>query len=52
MRHIITLTFSILMLCATQTQAAESGCVYEGKVYPEGTEIGPYICQTGKWVVL
>lgn len=29
---------------------AFADCKYNGKSYPEGTIIGPYVCKDGKWV--
>ena len=26
-------------------------CVYEGVSYPEGTKIGPYVCEDGSWIL-
>ena len=29
---------------------ASAGCRYDGKNYPDGSVIGPYVCHEGKWV--
>jgi hypothetical protein len=30
--------------------AAQSGCYYEGQLYPEGTRVGGLVCVNGQWV--
>ena len=48
MRILITsLVFSAVFMGAT---AALADCRYNGKLYPEGTAIGPYVCEGGQWV--
>lgn len=42
--------FFIASLMLAVPAFANAGCVYNGKVYPEGTVIGPYTCSNGKWV--
>jgi hypothetical protein len=38
-----------LFLSAAPVMAL-ADCVHEGQTYPEGTRLGPYICQGGQWV--
>jgi hypothetical protein len=39
---------ALFLLAAPMVALAE--CVHEGQTYPEGTRLGPYICQDGEWV--
>ena len=38
----------ILMLVA-YASAAHADCSLNGKKYPEGTKVGPYVCESDKW---
>lgn len=38
---------ALLLSAATQTSA---DCLYSGRLYPDGTIIGPYICSGEQWV--
>ena len=29
---------------------ALADCVYNGKTVPEGTRVGPLVCENGRWV--
>ncbi len=45
----LILLFSI-NVCLVYAQPQE-GCIYEGRRYPVGTRIGPYVCQPdGSWL--
>ncbi len=48
MKFLKTVFIITLLLGATFSSA---DCVYEGKSYPEGTKIGPYVCSDGKWIL-
>jgi len=42
-----------VLLCSTFVLVAGpalADCEYEGRIYPEGTRIGPYVCVDGRWV--
>ena len=43
-------TIFLLVLLALFAQPVLADCEYNGKTYPEGTVIGPYVCKDGKWV--
>jgi hypothetical protein len=30
--------------------AAQSGCYYDGALYPHGTRVGGLVCDNGQWV--
>lgn len=40
--------FILAALILVESVAAD--CLYNGKSYPEGTVMGPYICRDKKWV--
>ena len=42
--------FFIALIISICTTIAYADCIYDGVSYPEGTQIGPYICSNGKWV--
>jgi hypothetical protein len=42
-----TSIFIIVFLMFSTIAIAE--CTYNGKTYPEGTVIGPYVCSGGQW---
>ena len=42
------LVISILLLMFASVSQAD--CIYNGKSVSEGTVIGPYTCENGKWV--
>lgn len=46
-RFIITLVFLAVFAMAT---VAIADCYYRGIRVPEGTRIGPMVCQGGQWV--
>ncbi len=49
---VIIALFLIALSNHSQGQNQEaSGCIYNGETYAQGTVIGPYICQDGKWVL-
>jgi hypothetical protein len=49
MRH-RTWIFAVLAALAAHGAAAQSGCYYDGQLYPEGTRIGGLICVNGQWI--
>lgn len=40
----------VLLLVTMSVSAVYADCWYNGRTYPEGTVIGPYVCSDGKWV--
>ncbi len=40
----------VLLLFTVTASAVYADCVYNGRTYPEGTVIGPYVCSGGNWV--
>ncbi len=40
----------VLVLSLFFATHSYSDCIYNGKVYPEGTKIGPYTCKNERWV--
>jgi hypothetical protein len=44
MKH--TVFFFLLLFCGI----AGADCTYNGVTYPEGTIIGPFVCNNGQWV--
>ena len=40
----------VISLLAASSAYVHASCTYDGKVYPEGTVIGPYVCTDGEWV--
>ena len=40
----------ILFLFAAWANSVRADCWYNGRIYPEGTVIGPYVCSGGQWV--
>ncbi len=42
-----TSIFIIVFLMFTKIAIAD--CTYNGKTYPEGTVLGPYVCSNGQW---
>jgi hypothetical protein len=42
-----TSIFIIVFLMLSNIAIAD--CTYNGKTYPEGTVIGPYVCSNGQW---
>ena len=44
MKYVI---FSLILIVAAPVFA---DCLYDGSNYPEGTIIGPYICQGSEWI--
>ena len=40
----------IAFIFLTISNIAVADCTYNGKIYSEGTVIGPYVCRQGKWV--
>ena len=48
MRLVRCLALALALLAAPL--AALADCVHEGQTYPEGTRLGPYVCQNGQWV--
>lgn len=44
-----TLGLTLFLLVAS-ISAAYADCVYNGRTYPTGTRLGPYVCQAdGTW---
>lgn len=48
MRLVVRCALCLVILAAPL--AAFADCVHEGRSYPEGTRLGPYVCQNGQWV--
>jgi hypothetical protein len=51
--HISLLLLVLILVTSGNTRkvfAQRGGCVYRGYVYPEGTVMGAYQCQDGRWV--
>ena len=46
----LVLRFACCLVILTAPLAAFADCVHEGQTYPEGTRLGPYVCQNGEWV--
>ena len=44
-----TMTFVFLVAIAMATVAV-ADCYYNGRRVPEGTRIGPMVCEGGQWV--
>jgi len=43
-------TIFVLAIILASSGSVYAECSYNGKTYPEGTILGPYICSDGKWV--
>lgn len=42
----------ILVICLLFiSSSAFADCAYQGSNYPEGSQIGPYVCSGDKWVI-
>lgn len=51
--HISLLLLVLILVASGDTRkvfAQRRECVYRGYVYPEGTVMGAYQCQYGRWV--
>jgi hypothetical protein len=44
-------TILMALLLVASTAPAFADCYYNGQRYAEGTQVGPYTCIAGKWVV-
>ena len=43
------LVATIVLLCGFTT-VAQAACSYNGRQYPTGSQVGPYVCQSdGTW---
>lgn len=40
----------LILIFLMSSNIAMANCSYNGKSYPGGTKIGPYVCSDGKWV--
>lgn len=41
--------FLLLLTLLTLSTGALADCTYNGKTYPTGTVIGPYVCSGTQW---
>jgi hypothetical protein len=46
-RQLIVIGGLLVLLSTTQALA---DCYHNGRLVPEGTRIGPIVCENGKWV--
>ena len=44
----IFILMSIIFVPTVQAQQ-QKPCIYNGKSYPSGTSLGPYVCRDGTW---
>jgi hypothetical protein len=49
MKGLLGVFFLLFLLMAT-ISAAYADCTKDGKSYPEGSVVGGYVCENGKWV--
>lgn len=40
----------ILVTCISLSGFIQADCYYNGKVYPEGSVVGPYTCSNDQWI--
>jgi len=46
LRHI-----ALVVSLALIPTSAFADCTYNGKQYPEGSQVGAFVCHQGRWVV-
>jgi hypothetical protein len=47
---IFVMTFAVLVFLAVSAGSARAACIYNGRSYPTGTNIGGVVCQPdGTW---
>ena len=42
--------FLIALMIVLVAGSAAADCLYQGRLYPEGARIGPYVCVKGQWL--
>lgn len=46
-----TLTLTLILLIGTVSTAYAADCKYNGRYYPPGSILGPYVCSAdGTWI--
>lgn len=45
LRWVLSILFFFVLV-----ESVSADCVYNGKNYPEGTIMGPYVCRDNQWV--
>jgi len=47
---LMSLKLGLISLLFAMANAVNANCYYNGKLYPEGTAIGPYVCKGDQWI--
>ena len=40
----------VCLAVLAMARPAFADCEHQGRTYPEGTRIGPFVCENGQWV--